>query len=626
MLSRSPFTLCVAALVLSACVCTAPARAADLWEEVAKQAWQKHGKKMATEYVREQVKKQVARWMSDLKSSAPAEYQEKLNAIGQTVISAQNLDAFVDAIVTGKPADVNKAAADMATVFGRQVAALASKEKDRGAGLLNWLANKSSKVKAASSAAGAASEGDFSKAAAFICAELIDYVAPAAAPWIKVVEAAYGAMKFVRDVYTDSTLEGLYQEYKKILDAKGPDAAAAWIHQRFTVGGSELNALRARMDEIRKAREEAFAETGLKGDKMKDLVSEEALIRNIIETMRARRQKEIAAEKNAENEREAADRARQALEALKDEMILKHGKDWLSKITLTPEMLDKYLDEVERLIREDGLTLLEASRLAALSLAHGLNSDQVRDFIKQLTEERRKAGRKPLIISSWTGTLTQAKPLAGVKAIAPNTVLTAVAGNWDRKRDADPPKVYGPFEVPHGGKLKANITGDPPVPNEWSLFNANSGMSITFEPKLGHTYGRPQEVLSLSGQTTNNKLSGEGSWTGPGRVTVTCHPSRGSGPLNGSQFKQAFSGQVVVVEAVPDPRPLSGRTLEPGDRLTLGVFGETVFPLGGAKVRAGKNADLTLKLRGDAIGGVPYLEQREGFVRVVRPRVPAARL
>lgn len=138
--------MCVAALVLSVTVSAAPAPAADPWEEVARQAWQKHGKKLATEYVREQVKKQVTRWLNDLKSSAPAEYQEKLNALGNTVISAQNLDAFVDAVVTGKPADVEKAAADMATVFGRQVAALASKEKDRGAGLLNWLANKSSKV------------------------------------------------------------------------------------------------------------------------------------------------------------------------------------------------------------------------------------------------------------------------------------------------------------------------------------------------------------------------------------------------------------------------------------------------------------------------------------------------
>lgn len=61
---------------------------------------------------------------------------------------------------------------------------------------------------------------------------MIEYVAPAAAPWIKVVQAAYGAMKFVRDVYTDTTLESLYQQYKKLLDEKGPDAAAAWWMQQ----------------------------------------------------------------------------------------------------------------------------------------------------------------------------------------------------------------------------------------------------------------------------------------------------------------------------------------------------------------------------------------------------------
>lgn len=601
-------------------VFAAPAHAADLWEQVSKEAWQKHGKKMATEYVRKQVKMQVARWLNDMKSKAPAEYHEQMNTLGQAVVSAQNLDAFVDAVVSGKPADLEKASADFATAFGKEVVALASKEKDRGAGLIKWMSYNSSKVGKISAAAGGASEGDFSKLAEFISGEVIEYVAPAAAPWVKVVQAAYGGMKLVRDVYTNSTFEALYQEYKKILDKDGAKAADDWVHSQFTKGGEDYYGLRTRMDEIRKAREEAFAKTGLKGDKMKELVSEEALIRNIIESMRGRREKEIAAEKNAENEREAERRARFALESLEYEMIRKHGQDWLNKVTFTPEMLDRYLTEVERLINEDGMTEYEAAGFAARRLAHGLNSDQVRDFIRQITEERKRSGRKPLILSTRFGTITQAKPLDGVKAIAPNTVLTAVAGNWDRKPDADPAKVYGPFEVPHGGKLKANITGDPPVPHEWSIYNSNSSMAISFEPKVGMTYGPAQPLLTLSGQTTNNKLSGEATWAGPGRITVVCGPARGSGPLSGCQFKQTYTGQVVVTEALPDTRPLSGRTLDPGDRLTLGgVFSETILQVGGSRVKAGNSADLTFKLRDTPFGGVPYLEQRGGYVRVVNP-------
>jgi hypothetical protein len=150
-----------------------------------------------------------------------------MNTLGQAVMSAQNLDAFVDALVSGKPVDMEKASVTFATVTGKQVVALASKEKGRGAGLLNWRAQKSSKV-----------QGHFHRRRGRVGRGLsesggvprrrTDRVRrPGSEPVDQGRPAAYEGMKFVRDVYTNSRSEALYQEYKKILDNEGPARAEA---------------------------------------------------------------------------------------------------------------------------------------------------------------------------------------------------------------------------------------------------------------------------------------------------------------------------------------------------------------------------------------------------------------
>lgn len=608
------------ASLLTVCLGPAPkASTDDLWHDVARRAWKEHGQRYLKDYIRTQIKTKIAQSLADLKNNAPVEFADSLNTLGNTIINAQNMDELVDAMIEGRGLKFDKASEQYAKVVAQHIAMIAEKDKHHGAKLLKYLANRTSKVKEISQSLGAAAEGDLTKGAEWLGNAIIEYVCPPIAPWITAAKAAYGAMSFVRDVYTDRSMESLYQSYKAILEKQGPAAAERWVHERFTVGGDELFALRTRMDEIRKAREEAYSATGLKGDRIRELVNEEALIRNIILTMNARHRREQAEAIHQAERNKAEQRAKRALEYLNDEMILRHGRDWYKTIQFSDDDLAAYLAEVERLIREEGLDEAAACRLQALRLAYGLAGEKTKDFLREIASSLR-VKNKALTLSTRGGAKIHFHaPPRHEKVLKPGMVLTEVSGSWKEKlSEPDPPYKYGPFDVPSAGKLSAELEGTPAVPARWSLFNWNTTLTVIFEPKLGHLHGPGDAILTLRGQAGDHKFAGQAEWPSAGRLTIFCGPPLGGGPLTGGQFQQTFRGKVVISELRPESLLRAGQIIDPGDRIHLGRTDEVVLHLRGTYLRATKNADLILKLRTSSLNEVPYFELNKGTVRVVR--------
>lgn len=133
----------------------------------------------------------------------------------------------------------------------------------------------------------------------------------------------------------------------------------------------------------------------------------------------------------------------------------------------------------------------------------------------------------------------------------------------------DPPVKAGPFLLMGAGKLKGHIVGNPPVPNEWSLYNANSSLLVMYEPYYRGVYGRGVELLVLGGNVERNDLTGTAEWYMPGRITVLVGSPRGSGPLNGGCFDQGFQATVEITDIYAAAPLVAGDLTHFGDRVTV---------------------------------------------------------
>ncbi len=143
----------------------------------------------------------------------------------------------------------------------------------------------------------------------------------------------------------------------------------------------------------------------------------------------------------------------------------------------------------------------------------------------------------------------------------------------ERKKESDPipqPIDLGPYEVAAAGSAVVALKGTPPVPFRWTEGNANTSLTVSFAAAVGSTYTSATRLLSLSGQTTSNDLSGKASWDRPGRLYIRVSPPQGSAPLGGvlgCYFTQTWQASLTI-EALNAAKPAQiGAALLKGDAL-----------------------------------------------------------
>ncbi|NQV23554.1 MAG: PDZ domain-containing protein [Rhodopirellula sp.] len=214
-------------------------------------------------------------------------------------------------------------------------------------------------------------------------------------------------------------------------------------------------------------------------------------------------------------------------------------------------------------------------------------------------------------------------PVAGAPGngtLSAGQVLARVSGQWTSREYREEPKVFGVFEVKTAGKLRAEIDTDPHAKPIWSLWNADTGLVVSFEPKRGSGYGPAITVAAATGlivdkANNNQPLMAEGSWPGPGRLTVACPPPGGSGPLTGSQFAQSYKGVVEITEISATAEALAGQLLQNGDRIRVAEGGAAIIASGTSRYRIGANSDVTITTAPDGKTGSIF-DIRSGSIRV----------
>ncbi|MBP8953859.1 MAG: FecR domain-containing protein, partial [Armatimonadetes bacterium] len=172
--------------------------------------------------------------------------------------------------------------------------------------------------------------------------------------------------------------------------------------------------------------------------------------------------------------------------------------------------------------------------------------------------------------------------------------LMAHGGSFPGK-DGDQDIKVGPFAVPQACTIRGHVLGNPPVPNVWSLGNANTSMVVYYERRLGGGYASGVEVLKLSGQTQNNDLTGEGEIPGPGRITVVFGHPRGSGPLSGGNFAQSFSGDIVVAKLPTEVPAVARGELNEGDRIKTVAAPASILLPDGSHLIIEPNSEVTFR-------------------------------
>ncbi|MFQ3632080.1 NADase-type glycan-binding domain-containing protein [Roseiflexus sp.] len=176
-------------------------------------------------------------------------------------------------------------------------------------------------------------------------------------------------------------------------------------------------------------------------------------------------------------------------------------------------------------------------------------------------------------------------------------VLFAASGSFAEKpvdTPCDPGQSFGPYQVSAGGKLRVHLTGSPPVPPVWSLFNNGVGMVIVFEPLLGEgNYGPAQEIARLVIPAEQAEVTMEAEWSGPGRISAYTGAPRGGGPLTGQCFGQSYNATVEIIEAHATLPGQHGIALP--DAAVIATQSPLLFTAGTANVWLGSGSEVTVE-------------------------------
>ena len=184
------------------------------------------------------------------------------------------------------------------------------------------------------------------------------------------------------------------------------------------------------------------------------------------------------------------------------------------------------------------------------------------------------------IISSKNTTVEKVQIPEKEGAISKVGNLFSQSGSFkapEKEGDVEPkPVSIGPFSVTTGGKLDARIVGTPAVPNNWSMGNWNSALTVYYQSVLDSS---PREILKLSGQLEQNDLSGIAEWSGPGWITAVITPAWGTGVFNSSYFDQSYQATVNITALNKVMSGWAGTKLDSTDMLKTASDGSAFVAL-----------------------------------------------
>lgn len=314
-------------------------------------------------------------------------------------------------------------------------------------------------------------------------------------------------------------------------------------------------------------------------------------------------------------------------------------------------LLDRYM-WLEEMLKKDGVY---GGPHDVLNLLYLLQEGMMDEFAKALAKQYERFGKKvargdnskpKVAAAGMETTATRAdtgktgKGLAAIKsskdaslkkATQPKSpvsgmVLFTKSGKFEKTKDGScaPGVSVGPFTLTGSGRLKATVEGTPPVPGGWSISNYNTGLTLSFSPRLGQRLGNGGAIIELQGQLEKSKLSGEADWSGPGVLTGFITAPFGSGPLSGGCFEQSYTARCEIVEMRAEEPARAGEEVQPGDQLRTGQSGSSVLrTAGGSNMKVGPNSAVTLEK--SATGGTRAVVNQTGGTGVRVQSSPGAK-
>ncbi|MBT3201535.1 MAG: hypothetical protein HN350_16660 [Phycisphaerales bacterium] len=588
---------------------------ADTWEDKIKKTALEYADKKKNELIQKASKKAILELYKKIYPRLKNKSEkDALKVLGGLGMRAREFNSIASDLASGDPKKVQDASDKLAVEVGKQVLHLA-KMKRLNPALRSKMSTALGSVKDVSTHLGSLAGGD----ATPLCEYAGDLLIKAAggANVVGFYRAAYGAMKFTKDAFVDSEIEGFYQQYK----------SGKFDPIQFDLAGGHYA-----------IRDKIIAEKKKKASELKGMdippklrahltrVDEEKFKQRLLAGFKARAAKERKAKADKIAAAKAATQAEQILNVLKFTARGQGRDHWTEGDSMVPiKFIERVLREAQKdpfFDPEKNIDLRIVARLLANEFVHGVNSPEYKKALIEFNKFRNiKKGstksKKLQVVCGHRATIGRAAGKQTPSTLKPGFIIAKVSGRWKGQPTRAPSRVSGPLSVPCGGKLRAEITGTPPAPNKWSLGNWNTGMTVFFRPRHGKGFGPSRTIINLAGQTTKNKLSGEGTWPCAGQITVVCNSPGGGGSFNASQFEQSYTGKVVVTEVTPDPRLLSGKEIVDGDRLKMDIFGDVLITDGNTFVHATRGADLKFNLNSDKPNTPHRFDLAAGKVRIV---------
>lgn len=457
---------------------------ADDWTDKIRKTSLEYAEKKKDELVQESSKKAILEIYKKMYPSLKNKSErDAFRQLGELGMNASRLNGLASDLASGDPKRMQGASEELAVDLGGKLTDLlaAGPETRRH---MKALIGKAGMIKDVSGHLGSLAGGD-SRPMMEYAGDLVIQAAGGASV-VGFYRAAHGVMKFTKDAFVDSQIEGFYQQYKK----------GDFHPVQLDLAGNHF----AIRDKIKAEREKKNADLG-RGEISPELrahltqVDEEEFKQRMIAGFEARVKKEKQAEVDKVAAAEAQDQAKEMLEILESTARNQGKGDWSHENSGVPM---KFIELVRRKAAEDPYfdanntkDLKMMGRLFANQLVHGPNSPEFQKALKDFTKIREIRGAPaPEPVGIPSGTLT---------------------GTWSGKYSDY--KVGGSFRIviDFEGRISGSYSGDDSGTLSGRVSSSGDLNVSSGGGKAGK--GGWRGTISRGGQ---GGISGSGSWSSSG--------------------------------------------------------------------------------------------------------------